>query len=168
MEHELLFRLVDADSARERAKQLFAEAAKSLAAILPPTVDIWHIGATAIPDCLTKGDVDIVVRVPAEDFDTADSILATQFTRNEGSIRTTSFSAFEDATKQPHLGIQLTVVDGPFDFFHLFIERLQQSPRLIEEYNTLKRLYDGGDMSAYRAAKDAFVERVLANCPSRQ
>jgi GrpB-like predicted nucleotidyltransferase (UPF0157 family) len=43
----------------------------------------------------------------------------------------------------------------------MFAEALQSSPDLVEEYNALKRLHDGGDMAIYRAAKDAFVERVL-------
>lgn len=159
MDNELSFKLVDADSARATAQQLFEVMARSLAATLPPTADIRQIGATAIPGCLTKGDLDIVVRVPAEDFGAADSVLATRFSRNEHSIRT---SAFEDASRWPHLGIQLAAINGPFDFFHLFVEALQQSPDLIEKYNALKRHHDGCDMSIYRAAKDAFVDDVLA------
>ncbi len=112
--------------------------------------------------CLTKGDLDIVVRVPAQDFSNADAALASRYARNEGSIRTETFSAFEEASSQHHLGIQLTVIDGPFDFFHQFAEELQRSSQLVEEYNALKRSYDGADMAAYRAAKDAFVERVLS------
>jgi GrpB-like predicted nucleotidyltransferase (UPF0157 family) len=54
------------------------------------------------------------------------------------------------------------VIDGPEDFFHLFVEALRQSPGLVSEYNALKRRYDGREMAVYRMAKDAFVERVLA------
>ena len=92
-----------------------------------------------------------------------DAVLATRFARNEGSIRSEHFSAFEDGSTDPHLGIQLTVIDGPEDFFHLFVEALRRSPDLVSEYNALKRRYDGREMAVYRVAKDAFVERVLAN-----
>ena len=74
-----------------------------------------------------------------------------------------TFSAFEDRSSKPHLGIQLVAIDGPFDFFHLFVEALQRSPGLVEEYNALKSQHDGNNMALYRKAKDAFVEAVLAD-----
>ena len=73
------------------------------------------------------------------------------------------FSAFEDASSYPHLGVQLTVVGGEFDLFHQFVEALQRSPELVRQYNALKRRHDGGDMTVYRKAKDAFVKKVLAS-----
>jgi hypothetical protein len=51
-------------------------------------------------------------------------LLTARFARNDGSIRTDSFSAFEDASADPHLGIQLTAIGGPHDFFHLFVDGL--------------------------------------------
>jgi GrpB-like predicted nucleotidyltransferase (UPF0157 family) len=125
--YEPTFRLVNTGRAHERAWNLFEAVSKSLKAILPATADTRHIGATAIPGCLTKGDLDIVIRVPADNFDDADSILASRFARNHGSIRTEAFSAFEDPSTHPHLGVQLTTIDGPLDFFHLFVEALWQS-----------------------------------------
>ena len=111
-------------------------------------------------------DLDIVVRVPAEDFAAADASLAARFQRNEGSIRTETFSAFEDASCRPHLGIQLVVIDGPLDFFHLFVDALMGSPRLVHAYNALKKRHEGRDMAEYREAKDRFVEQVLADARS--
>ncbi len=161
MNPEPPFRLVDADRAREKALQLFDEVRTLLHAVLPPGADVRHIGSTAIPGCLTKGDLDIVVRVPATGFDAADAALATRFRRNLGSVRTESFSAFEDPMAQPHLGVQLVAIGGPSDFFHVFVEALRSSPELVEAYGALKLRHDGGDMATYRAAKDAFIERVL-------
>ena len=168
MSNEPPFTLADTESAREAAQRLFVAVSQSLAAILPRTADIRHVGATAVHGCLTKGDLDIVVRIPAQDFSDADAALASRYARNGGSIRTETFSAFEDASSEPHLGIQLAVIDGPFDFFHQFTEELRRSPPLVEEYNALKRSYDGADMALYRAAKDAFVEKVLAACSRRR
>ena len=163
MSHEPEFRLVDPEPARVAAQQLFEAVSNSLTDTLPPTADIRHVGATAVPGCLTKGDLDIVVRVTAEDFEAADAALALRYARNGGSFRSTDFSAFEDASNQPHLGIQLTTIDSPFDSFHLFAETLRQSPQLVDEYNALKRSHHGCHMSVYRAAKDAFIEKVLAD-----
>ncbi|MGE0056061.1 MAG: GrpB family protein [Hyphomicrobium sp.] len=162
MSQEPPFQLVDTEPARKKAQQLFARVRSALVPLLPSDVDIRHIGATAVCGCLTKGDLDIVVRVPGIAFEQVDALLARHFARNDGSIRTTSFAAFEDASADPHLGIQLTMIGGPHDFFHLFVEALQRCPELVSEYNTLKLQHVGSDMAVYRVAKDAFVERVLA------
>jgi len=163
MNDEPPFRLVDADDARAAASSLFEALHPALAAMLPASADIRHIGATAVPGCLTKGDLDIVVRVAAVDFEAADRALASSYARNEGSIRTSDFSAFEDGARTPHLGIQLVVIDGPLDVFHQFVEALRGSPQLVADYNALKRRFDGAGMASYRAAKAAFVEQVLAD-----
>ena len=168
MPNEQLFQLIDPDRARERADKLFNVMHQTLSEMLPRTAEVRHIGATAVPGCLTKGDLDILVRLPVEDFAVADSVLASKFRRNEGSARTANFSAFEDASIDPHLGLQLTTIDGPHDFFHSFVEALLSSPELVGEYNDLKRQHDGTDMELYRAAKDAFVERVLQDFRSQK
>jgi GrpB-like predicted nucleotidyltransferase (UPF0157 family) len=163
MADEPSFRLApDTDAARRDAERLFADVHALLRRHLPAAADIRHIGATAIPGCLTKGDLDIVVRVPADDFARADASLAALFPRNAGSMRSDTFSAFEDAAQAPPLGVQLAVIGSPTDFFHLFVEAMRHSPDLVAQYNALKRSHDGKDMAVYRKAKDRFVEAVLA------
>lgn len=162
------FRLVESETAHAKAQSLFERVHASLDSHLPTGTELRHIGATAVPGCLTKGDLDVVIRVPAQAFRDADAFLATRFQRNIGSIRTDNFSAFEDETTDPHLGIQLTAIDGPQDFFHLFVDELFRSPNLVHEYNDLKRSFDGSDMGTYRAAKNAFVESVLSRAQTRK
>ena len=69
-----------------RAERLYQETAAELTKLVPGA-DIRHIGSTAVPGCLTKGDVDIVVRVKKQRFFIADEALAGSFQRNPGSIR---------------------------------------------------------------------------------
>jgi GrpB-like predicted nucleotidyltransferase (UPF0157 family) len=152
----------DPDAARAAADRLFAMVSSALRQCLPRTADIRHIGATAVPGCLTKGDLDIVVRVAMEDFAASDAVLAQRFARNTGSVWTDTFAAFEDATTTPHLGVQLTVIDGPFDDFHRFSEALRRDASLVMAYNALKSGFAGRSMDDYRAAKDAFIARVLS------
>jgi len=161
MTNEPPFTLVDPQEARAAAQRLFETVKGALREVLP-TADIRHIGSTAIPGCLTKGDLDIAVRVPVDAFPAAEAALARMYVRNDGSIRTATFSAFEDGASDPHLGIQLAAIDGPSDFFHLFVEALLSDPELVEEYNKLKRAHAGQAMAAYRTAKDEFIESVLA------
>ncbi|WP_417676463.1 GrpB family protein [Roseibium sp.] len=162
MKDEPAFNLVDTQDASLRAERLFNEV-RLLVADAVPIADIRHIGATAVPGCLTKGDLDIVVRVPAEKFEEADQALSLLYPRNFGSIRTTTFSAFEDSARAPQLGVQLVAIDGPHDFFHQFAEALKASPDLLQAYNELKMEFAGRDMITYRRAKDAFVEKALAD-----
>lgn len=152
----------DVETARADAERLFERVFSELRALLPSSADIRHIGATAVPGCLTKGDLDIVVRVGAEDFIAADAALAARFARNVGSKRTASFSSFEDAGTSPHLGVQLTVAGGEDDVFHRFVDALTQDPDLVAQYNALKRQFDGQPMDVYRAAKSTFVTTVLS------
>lgn len=168
MSSEPPFQLVDSGLAREKAQLLYERVSQSLLPLLPSDVDIRHIGSTAVSGCLTKGDLDIVIRVPGKAFQQADALLARHFARNLGSIRTANFSAFEDASTDPHLGIQLTIIGGPHDVFHLFVEALRSSPDLVSDYNSLKLQHEGSDMTVYRAAKDAFVERVLTETRAKR
>ena len=160
--HEPAFALhPDANRARADADRLYTRIRALLTTILPPSADIRHVGATAVPGCLTKGDLDIVVRIAAEDFAQADDALASRFARNIGSKRTDTFSSFEDATTLPHLGIQLAAAGGEDDSFHLFADALLQDPELVAQYNALKRASDGEPMDVYRTKKSAFVTNVL-------
>jgi GrpB-like predicted nucleotidyltransferase (UPF0157 family) len=151
----------DAAAARAAADELFERTVARIRPLLPASADIRHIGATAVPGCLTKGDLDIVVRVQAADFPAADAALVAHFARNTDSMRSDTFSSFESASTLPHLGIQLTVIRGENDFFHTFAEALTRDPDLLARYNALKCAYDGHPMDEYRVAKGAFIERAL-------
>lgn len=162
MAHPDLFRLSEDDQqARAAAERLFEEVKQELRDILPATAEVLHISATAVPGCLTKGDLDMVARVARDDFDVANTALAARFSRNLGSIRTNEFTAFEDEDCTPHLGIQLTARDSMFDMFHRFVAALRNEPALVRRYNALKLAHDGQPMDQYRAAKDAFVAEVM-------
>src|SRR5262245_3440981 len=122
---EIFLLAPDDARARATADALFASIRCELEALLPCAADIRHIGATAVPGCLTKGDLDIVVRVAARDFAAADDALAARFERNLGSIRLATFAAFEDKGGTPHLGVQLVGIGSEYDDFHRFAEALR-------------------------------------------
>ncbi len=159
--HEVFLLAADAEAAHAEAKRLFAEWAAALVPVLPMTAELRHIGATSVPGCLTKGDLDIVVRVPAVDFASAEAALARRFARNAGSVRMGDFSSFEAPNHIPPVGIQLTVMGGTFDAFHHFTDALRADPDRLQRYNDLKRAFHGLPMDAYRAAKHAFIDETL-------
>lgn len=158
----------DAERARAAADALFEKTADALLRLLPVSADIRHVGATAVPGCITKGDLDIVVRVAATDFAAADAVLAARYSRNQGSARTDTFAAFEDDAVEPHLGIQLAVIDSADDFFHQFAYALRENSDLLARYNALKKSFDGRPMAEYRAAKDEFIAATLAGTRPRE
>lgn len=161
MPQEEIFRLAqDSDLARRSACELFREIEMTVTGFLPASAEVLHVGSTAIAGCLTKGDLDVLVRIACEDFPAADIELQARYPRNLASARTHDFSAF---CVDAHVGVQLTAIGGKFDVFHLFSDALRADPMLLAAYNRLKRDYDGRPMNDYREAKDAFVITVLAN-----
>ncbi|MGI6855089.1 GrpB family protein [Mesorhizobium sp. 1B3] len=162
MDCEEIFGLaLDDHRARHMAEQLFDEVKRELSSNLPSDAQVLHVGATSIPGCLTKGDLDIVVRVDASEFAAAETYLASRFSRNESSARSHEFAAFEDPDRAPPLGVQLTAKGGSFDIFHTFAEALRANAVLLRRYNALKLAFQNKPMAQYRAAKGAFINEVL-------
>ena len=105
------------DEVAPQADAAFAAFVAAWACRLPPSADIVHIGSTAIPGCLTKGDLDVCVRVNREDVARVDALLATGYARNTGSFRSAEFSAFKDDSHHPPLGVQLVARGSELDVF---------------------------------------------------
>lgn len=140
----------------QSAGRLFADIESRINAHLP-NVEIRHVGSTAIPGSLTKGDLDVLVRVSQSDFQAADRILEAMFDRNMRSDRTDTFSAFMDSSTSPELGVQLVVAGTEFDTFSRWVEQLASDRDLRAAYDDLKARYDGKGMSEYCEAKSEFI-----------
>ena len=135
-----------------------------LRSVLRPLVEgseIHHVGSTAVPGSLTKGDLDIQIRVTAELFETVRSRLRALYPVNEGGFRGADAISFECRDGDVPVGIHLTVIDGSSDLQHRFRDRMLASTSLQQEYDELKRRFEGGSMRAYRDAKEEFVLRVM-------
>lgn len=151
----------------QNAEQAFLKH-RSLIRRLLPDADIQHIGSTAIPGSMTKGDLDIQVRVEAALFPIAVQRLSTLYKLNEGSTQTDSFRAFKDDSENPPLGVQLTVIDSEYDFFWKFRNILLMNDKYQKQYDDLKKNYEGKDMEHYREAKSEFFEKLMATPEYKQ
>jgi GrpB-like predicted nucleotidyltransferase (UPF0157 family) len=140
------------------ANRLYERTKYAISNILPEA-EIHHVGSTAIPGSLTKGDLDIVVRINAAAFAQADTALADAYDRNMGSDKTDSFSAFLDGTASPELGIQLVAIGSELDTFVAWQRLLESDSKLRAEYDQLKSSYEGQSMTEYRLAKSEFIAR---------
>ena len=145
---------------RESVDRLFARVEAQVRALLPGS-DIQHVGSTAIPGSLTKGDLDVQVRVTSDKYDAAKELLSKLYAVNLGGFASRDAISFEDYSSQPSLGVHLTVIDGSADFQWRFRDLLVASTALREEYDQLKRRFHGGSMAKYRDAKATFVAGVL-------
>jgi GrpB-like predicted nucleotidyltransferase (UPF0157 family) len=140
----------------------FAEHRSRIAARLP-VAEIEHVGSTSIPGALTKGDLDLLVRVDAGGFGAAARVLREMYAVHQAENWTPTYASFSDpASSDPPVGVQL-VVGGSADddLFGPFRRAMMGDPELLAAYNELKRRYDGSDLDAYTDAKAAFIERVM-------
>ena len=158
--------LADSPNLFEEAHAFADTVAARLRSLLGDHVEIHHVGATAVPGCLTKGDVDIVVRADAANFAALRERLDAHYEQNLGSPRDATFASYTDESQGFPLGIQLVARGSEHDNFHQFTQRLRQSGTLLAAYNALKRAYIGADMETYRAAKADFISRALSAGPA--
>ncbi len=141
------------------AERAFERHAARIRVELPDAL-VEHVGSTAIRGAMTKGDVDLQVRIPTARFAAAEEALARMYRRNDGSTRTDSFAAFEEKG-DPDVGVQLTAIGGPFDFFVDLRDRLRRDAASFEAYQALKASHDGTPMKGWRMAKERFFRALL-------
>lgn len=162
MASETDFQLVsDWRIAHKTAHTVFEQWQTRHADALPETARMAHVGATSIPGCLTKGDLDIALYVSAEEFDAVCAYCDRAFEANLRSARRSDFAAFEDRGWPIDVGVQLVVPGSKLDVFERFGDLLRSSPKHLEAYNALKRLQNGQPMSEYRETKAEFIKALL-------
>jgi GrpB-like predicted nucleotidyltransferase (UPF0157 family) len=151
---------VDESTIRAIVVPVFEHLRTTLEELLP-RARIEHVGATAVPGAVTKGDLDICVLVERNAFEGADRVLAEHYARNVGSDQTGSLSSFVVSSKPVPIGVQLVVRDGQEDFFVRWRDLLRRSPEVLKDYNQIKRRWHGRSHRDYRMAKSAFIEATL-------
>lgn len=145
---------------RNEISLLFEKVKQELEALMPGS-DVQHVGSTAVPGSLTKGDLDVQVRVNASQFSFAKEILCEIYTVNDGGFVASDAISFERCHEKPSVGIHLTVIDGSCDIQWKFRDLMLSSASLRQEYDDLKYRFEGGSMEEYRNAKAVLVERFL-------
>jgi GrpB-like predicted nucleotidyltransferase (UPF0157 family) len=154
-----IFSLAEARPAE--AQQYFEEVEAFILEFLPGA-HVEHVGSTAVPGCIGKGDVDVVVRVGSGEFEAARSILDGRLPRSSRNDATERYAEYDYARREQVVSVHLVAVDGTHDVFHQFKTLLLTQPGLVAQYNSLKRVWDGREMEGYRLAKAQFIESVLA------
>lgn len=146
---------VKTEEVSEKVSALF-DAEKTKLSELFPHADIQHIGGTSVPGTISKGDLDINVRVATDDFNSTTEKLKTIYEINQPNNWTVGFSSFKDDSRD--LGVQVTVIGSPDDCFVAQRDYLRAHPEKIAELNQLKERFEGKSMDEYRKEKGAFFE----------
>lgn len=148
---------VKAEDVGDRVADLFALEKEKLLKIFP-TCQAEHIGGTSVPGSVTKGDLDINLRVPAEDFFRVVEELKNIYQINQPNNWSENFASFKDDSRD--LGIQVTVLGSPEDYYVAQREYLINHSEELRELNSLKLKYEGKDMQKYREEKGNFFEKL--------
>jgi GrpB-like predicted nucleotidyltransferase (UPF0157 family) len=122
--------------------------------------EVHHIGATSLPAGRTKGDVDVNVRVRADDFATVVDALAERLDVAQPENWTATFASFSAPGHTRPLGVQVTVIGSDSDFLLALRDRLRRDPELLRRYDELKAEAAGGGADAYWQAKDRFLQEL--------
>jgi GrpB-like predicted nucleotidyltransferase (UPF0157 family) len=130
--------------------------------LLPDAV-VEHVGATSVPGAVTKGDVDVLVRVRAGEFARAVVVLGNAYAIHQPHNWTPTLASFNDpASSSPPVAVQLVVAGSASDrLFGPFRDALIADSALLAEYNALKLRLDGESYERYTTTKGAFIENVL-------
>ena len=149
---------VKTEEISEKTDRLF-ETEKAKLSDLFRHADIQHIGSTSVPGTISKGDLDINIRVPQTDFDVTAEKLKTIYQINQFHNWTASFASFKDDSRD--LGVQLTAIGSSDDCFVTQRDYLRAHPEKVAELNQLKEKFEGKSMEEYRKEKDVFFEGLI-------
>jgi GrpB-like predicted nucleotidyltransferase (UPF0157 family) len=117
---------------------------------LLPDAEIHHVGATSLPGAITKGDVDLVVRVDREHFAAVVEQLRHKFGRKQPENWSSTFSSFgdDDGYDLP-LGIQVVVRGAEEDVFLHQRDFLRDHREVLDKYNQVKLQHAGDPADGY-------------------
>lgn len=145
---------------QKRTNMAFQKTYSLLVKILPGE-DIQHVGATSIPGSLTKGDIDIQIRVDERSFAKTRKILQKYFKLDPENPLTIDYACFKDNKSKMSIGIQLTVKNSKYDDFYKIRDLLINDKKLLKKYNEIKKKYQGKFMTEYREEKEKFFEKIV-------
>jgi GrpB-like predicted nucleotidyltransferase (UPF0157 family) len=153
--------LVREEEIRERVAGVFARRRVEVERMLSGA-RIEHVGSTAVPGSLTKGDLDICVIVAVEEFGRASRVLAGRFKIHQPENWSATLASFTAPREDGiDVGVQLVPAGGSDELHFVgWRDRLRADPELRARYDALKRRHQDGGMDAYRAAKERLIRAL--------
>jgi len=154
--------LIPAERIRPAAERSLA-AVRTRVQVLGLPGDVVLLGGSSVPGALTRGDIDLHLRVPPTEFARVVETLKAVFAVVHPEIWAPTLATFAVADDPP-VGLAVTPAGSEHDLrFTRSWQLLAADPALIQEYNAVKRSVTDAD---YEARKSAFFDMLLARWPS--
>lgn len=145
--HDAALRILETERARLRP--------------LLPDAELVLSGGSSIPAALTRGDVDLHLRVPVANYPRALDVLRGLYAVRRPEIWSDTLATFEVEAALP-TGLAATPIGSEHDRrFTRSWQLLATEPRLLDAYNSLKRRHAKGDAATYEAAKSTFFSELM-------
>lgn len=164
MEKSEIVKFYRVEEVLEKAQRFYKQEKDRLVKYFPEE-SILHVGSTAIPGSLTKGDLDINIRVEEDDFKKTVEILKSLYDIAQPQNWSEVFASFNGDRDGEHIGVQVSVKDSESDNFIRDQKMFLENPELVSMYNDLKSKFDGQDMGDYRKAKAEFLNSIREKHP---
>lgn len=149
--------LIWSDNLLEEARRRRDEVAAELRA-LGVTGDVELTGASGIPGALTKGDVDLHLRVPPHRFSDTVRLLRSAYPVASRQSWGETLAVF-DIPRDRATGLAVTPVGSEHDVRFVSTWReIRRRPELLREYNQLKE--SAWRTKSYEDRKSAFFSSV--------
>lgn len=149
--------LVWSDELVDEARRTRDDVAAELSELGVPG-ELTITGATSVRGALTKGDIDLHLRVEPTTFPDAVAALARAYRVGSPHAWADTLAVFDLGRPHP-AGLAVTPVDSPHDRrFRTVWDALRRHPGLLDEYNDLKR--QAHDTATYEARKSEFFSAI--------
>lgn len=154
-------RLLKPSKYQEQAVSIFTAVASKVSRLLPDA-QLEHIGASAIPGAVSKGDLDICVLVaPQAHAQAVQTLEAAGYAIKADTMRTPALCMLLSPRSDMDVALQVVAKGSEFEFFLHFRDALRADPSLVEQYNQLKTRFATRGEERYRAEKSRFITAVL-------
>jgi GrpB-like predicted nucleotidyltransferase (UPF0157 family) len=148
-----------ADEFIDAARAILRRERDRLAALLPQPHELLLVGGSSVPGALTKGDVDLHLRVPATAFAPVVAALRDVYDVVHPEIWQATLATFAVEAPLP-TGVAVTPAGSEHDLrFTRAWARLAADPALVEAYNDVK-LRHRDDPAEYERRKSAFFDSL--------
>ena len=127
-----------------------------------PYCVVEHVGASSFPGVMTKGDLDVQIRVEVADFEKAVKDCESLFPRRHQELWNDEFALFADPAQEVKIDIMLTVKDSAYDSFYKIRDAMIKNPELQKKYMDFKNQYSDFLSDEYRKAKHIFFRQLEA------
>ena len=158
--------LYDPEHYQPKVRAQFHKIERQLQPYLPHC-SIEHIGASAIPGALSKGDLDIcVVTQKGQMPTTIDTLLSLGYEKKTDTLQTHQLCMMVPLENNLDIALQVIEKGSEFEFFLHFRDALIANQQWVRAYNRIKQ--EAADLPAdeYRARKSRFIHFVLQQTQS--